>query len=200
MSLGTALALLGASLAMVMAAVGSSIGVVKISSAATGILSKEPKHFSKLLILMLLPSSQSIYALTVSFMLLSNLGIVGGEFVYAISTASGLSILFLCLPVGIIGMISAIVQGNVGVTAVKLYAKQNKTFGNCIIIISGSEVFALFGFLISMLGVLSFTFAGYTYYYPQVTESVAPVVVQSLCCYTPSIVQAMPALSTNLIS
>jgi len=171
MTLGATLALAGAALAILLAGTGSAIGICRIGSAANGLLSKEPKHFSRLLILMLLPSSQGIYGLTVAFMLFVNLGVIGGD-VLAISTSMGLAFLFLCLPVGIIGGISAMVQGNVGVTAVSLYGKQNKMFGNCIIIISASEVFALFGFLISMLGILFLDlsmFVPYSEYVPQAT-------------------------------
>ena len=153
MTTGIALAMLGAALAILLSGVGSTMGVVKISNAANALLSKEPKHFSKLLILMLLPTSQSIYGLTVAFMTFVQVGLLG-DGIIPLSTGTGLAILFLCLPVGIVGMISANLQGSAGVTAVNLYAKQNKMFGNCILIISASEVFALFGFLISILGVM----------------------------------------------
>jgi len=175
MTLGTALALAGAAMAIILAATGSTIGVVKISSAANAILAKEPKYFSRLLILMLLPSSQSIYALVVSFMTFVNLGIIGGP-VAALSTATGLSIFFLCLPVGFVGLISAIMQGNVGVTAVGLFAKRNKLFGSTILIISASEVFALFAFLISMLGILFIDISAYV----PVAEAAKSVV--NCCC------------------
>jgi len=192
MSLGTALALLGAALAMVLAAVGSSIGVVKIGVASSGLLTKEPKLFSKLLILMLLPSSQSIYALTVAFMMFVNLGILPGADLVAICTSSGIALLFLCLPVGVIGLVSTIVQGNAGVAAVSLFGKQSKAFGNCILIISGSEVFALFGFLISMLGVmfLDVTLISEAYYDAcQTVSTMIPQIAAACACHIP------PALS-----
>jgi len=165
MTLGTALALAGAALAMILAGVGSGIGVANIGSASNALLSKEPKYFSRLLILMLLPSSQSIYAPTVAFMMFVNLGVLPGAELQGLTTSSGLALLLLCLPVGVIGLVTTIFQGRVGVTAVGLYAKQNKSFGNCIMIISASEVFALFGFLISMLGVM---FLDVTLYEPAV--------------------------------
>jgi len=154
MTIGVVLALLGASIAIITAAIGSAIGVMKIAAAANAVLTKEPRLFSRLLILILLPSSQTIYALTVAFMIFLNIGLIGDTGLLALSTNTGLAILMLCLPVAIIGAVTTITQGNTGVTAVNLFAKQNKTFGNCILIISASEVFALFGFLLSMLGVL----------------------------------------------
>jgi len=178
-TLGAALALAGAAVAMLTAAIGSVHGVVKIGAASNALLSKEPKHFAKLLILMLLPSSQSIYALTVAFMVFVRLGILPGADFIPITTSAGLAVFLLCLPVGIIGGISASLQGSVGVTAVSLYNKQNKMFGNCILIISASEVFALFGFLISMLGVL---FIGlYPYYY--FDPSYVPEVAEGVRCF-----------------
>jgi len=183
MTLGTALALLGAALAMILAGSGSGIGVAKIGAASNALLSKEPKYFSRLLILMLLPSSQSIYALTVAFMLFVGLGVLPGADLLALSTHSGLALMFLCLPVGVVGLVTTIVQGNVGVTAVGLYAKQNKTFGNCIMIISASEVFALFGFLISMLGVMFWDMSGY----PAAIDNVPEVIesARALLCALP---------------
>jgi|GEM_PF-792110 len=170
MTIGIVFALLGASFAIVAAAIGSSIGVMKIATAANAVLSKEPKLFSKLLILILLPSSQTIYALTVAFMIFLNIGLVGDGGFLALSTNTGLVIFMLCLPVALIGLVSTITQGNTGVTAVSLFAKQSKTFGNCILIISASEVFALFGFLLSMLGILFIDLTGYCY-------------VDGSCCY-----------------
>ncbi|MCL2821728.1 MAG: permease [Firmicutes bacterium] len=154
MTIGVALALAGAAIALAVAAFGSSLAVGRMGAASSALLSKEPKYFSRLLILMLLPSSQVIYGLTVAFMIFVQLGVLPGATLVPIDTQSGLGILFLCLPVGIIGGTSAIAQGNAGVAAINLFGKQNKMFGNCILIISASEVFALFGFLISMLGVM----------------------------------------------
>ncbi|MCL2847889.1 MAG: permease [Firmicutes bacterium] len=178
-SLGVALALTGAALAMILAGIGSVHGVCKIGSASSALLAKEPKHFSKLLILMLLPSSQSIYALTVSFMVFVRLGLLPGADFMPINTDAGLAILFLCLPVGVIGGISASLQGSVGVNCVSMYAKQNKLFGNSILVISASEVFALFGFLISMLGVL-FLNLDYSLVVPYVES--APAVEGAVAC------------------
>jgi len=182
MTLGTALALAGAALAIIIAACGSTVGVVRISKAANALLAKDTKHFSKLLILMLLPSSQTIYALVVAFMMLVSLNVLGGQ-TYAISTNSGLALLFLCLPVAIIGGISAAMQGGVGVTSVSLYSKHNKMLGSSILIISLSEVFALFGFLISMLGLLFWDFSAYA------TNSEA---AQTAACIFQSMTAAVP--------
>ena len=153
MSLGFALAMLGAVIAVVASGIGSVIGISRAAAAANGLLTKEPKYFTKVLILMLLMTSQGIYGLTVSFLMLYNLGVVGGT-IPAVTVEAGFTFLLLGLPVGVMGCVSAIMQGNVAVTAINLFGKQNKMFVQCILIISATEVFALFGFLISMLGVL----------------------------------------------
>jgi len=172
MTLGVAFALAGAAAAITFAGIGSATGVSRIGSASNGLLSKEPKYFSRLLILMLLPSSQSIYGLTVAFMIFVRLGVLPGMEMAMISTGTGLAIFFLGLPVGIVGGLSALAQGGTGVTAVNLFAKQNKMFGSCILIISASEVFALFGFLISMLGVLFLDLEMANTYIPQVAYAI----------------------------
>ena len=75
---GLFFALLGAAVATFMAGIGSAIGVGKAGVAAAGVLSEQPDLFGKVLIFQLLPATQGIYGLLVGFLILSNVGLLGG--------------------------------------------------------------------------------------------------------------------------
>ena len=60
MSIGTMLAILGASLAAI-AGIGSAIGVGIAGEAAAGVVAEDPKKFGQTLIMQALPGTQGIY-------------------------------------------------------------------------------------------------------------------------------------------
>ena len=73
MSTGMVLALLGAALATIGGGVGSAWGVGIAGQAAAGVTAEDPDQFAKVLILQLLPGTQGIYGLLVTFITLSRL-------------------------------------------------------------------------------------------------------------------------------
>ena len=77
-SMGFAIAIFGAALATILAGMGSAWGVGKAGQAAAGVVSEDPNQFAKVLILQLLPGTQGIYGLLVTFITLSKIGILGG--------------------------------------------------------------------------------------------------------------------------
>ncbi len=154
MTEGIVYALIGAAIAVGLAGVGSSIGVGRAGQAATGLLSKDPRNAVKIIILQVLPTTQCIYGFVVAFLIFTQVGIFGGE-VAQVSLETGRAIMFLSLPVGLVGLVSGIMQGNTAVAGINLYGKQPKMYVTCIMIIAMVEVFALFGFLISLLGIIS---------------------------------------------
>ena len=79
MSLGTVLALVGAALSTALAGTGSAWGVGIAGQAAAGVVAEDPDQFAKVLILQLLPGTQGIYGLLVTFITLSQIGVLGGE-------------------------------------------------------------------------------------------------------------------------
>ena len=64
---GTGLAFLGAALAVGLCCVGSARGTGCVGEAATGLLSEAPEHFSKCMVLQVLPGTQGLYGLVVWF-------------------------------------------------------------------------------------------------------------------------------------
>lgn len=149
-------AAIGAALAIILASIGSSIGVGRAGMMAGGILSKDPSKFGQVLILQLLPATQGMYGFIVSFIAMLNLGFIGGSPV-TITVAQGLTVLGLCLPVGIIGLVSAVFQGKVAMTGMELCVKQDKQMGRAMTMAALVEIFAIFSFVVSLLGVLGYT-------------------------------------------
>ncbi len=154
MEMGNFYAILGAAIAVFVSGIGSAIGVGRAGQASAALLGKQPKNFGSCLTLQLLPSTQGLYGFVVAFMLLSGIGALGGDMA-AIDTATGLSYMAYCFPVAFVGLGSAIMQGNVAIGCIGLVGKQEKIFGKAIVMVILVEIFAVFAFIVSLLGVMN---------------------------------------------
>ncbi len=152
-NLGIIFGLLGAALATFMAGTGSAIGVGKAGVAAAGVLAEDPSKFGKVLVFQLLPATQGIYGLLVAFLILSNIGVLGGD--PNISTTKGLLYLAASLPIAVAGLFSAIHQGNCSVAGIGTIAKRPDQFGKAILLPAMVETYAILALLISMLAVFN---------------------------------------------
>ena len=147
--LGTALALIGAGLAVGLSGIGSSIGVGKAGQAAAGVTAEDPDKFMKCLILQLLPATQGIYGFIIGFLVLLKVNALGS--IIQLSTYAGLGVLGACLPIAIAGLFSAIHQGKVAVSAIGMVAKRPEESGKGMLMTAMVETYALLGFLASFL-------------------------------------------------
>ncbi len=154
MSMGNFYAILGAAIAVFVSGIGSAIGVGRAGQASAALLGKQPNKFGSCLTLQLLPSTQGLYGFVVGFMLLNSLGALSGNMVQ-LSDAAGLAVMAYCFPVALVGLGSAIMQGNVAIGCVGLIGKQEKIFGKAIVMVILVEIFAVFAFIISLLGVIN---------------------------------------------
>ncbi|MCQ2409001.1 MAG: V-type ATP synthase subunit K [Clostridia bacterium] len=152
MSLGTVLAILGAALAAILAGIGSAIGVGNAGKAAAGVVAEDPDKFSKVLILQLLPGTQGIYGLLIAFLVFIKVNVFGG--IYNIDTNSGLMLLGACLPIAIVGLLSALWQSKVAISGIGLVAKRAEESGKAIILTVMVETYAVLALLISFLAVM----------------------------------------------
>ena len=121
-SMGFVLALLGAALSTILAGMGSAWGVGLAGQAAAGVVSEDPNQFAKVLILQLLPGTQGIYGLLVTFITLSKIGLLGGG-AASIDTNTGLLILAACLPIAVVGLISGRAQGQTSAASIGIVAQ-----------------------------------------------------------------------------
>ena len=153
MTLGTALALLGAALATILAGIGSAKGVGMATEAGMGVLSEDPSKFGKMLVLELLPGTQGLYGFIVSFMILLNIGILGGS--TDITLFKGMMYLSASLPIAFGGLISGIAQGKAAVAGIALVAKRDQEFSKAMVSTTLVEIYALLAFLVSLLAVIN---------------------------------------------
>ena len=150
--LGIVYALLGAAVAVFLAGTGSAIGVGIAGQAASGVVTEDPSKFAKVLIMQLLPGTQGIYGLLVGFITLSKVGLLGGS-VADLDVKTGLLILAACLPIGIVGLLSAISQGKTAAAAIGIVAKKPDQFGKAMLFPAMVETYAILSLLISILAV-----------------------------------------------
>lgn len=143
-------AFLGASLAAILGAVGSSIGSGITGQAATGLAAERPELGMKAIILQALPGSQAIYGFVGLFFVLYVVLADGTD----ITAVQGFQIFSACLPVGISGIFSALYQGKVLAGAMNMLAKNEGSFANAMIMGAIVETFAILGLLGSILMLL----------------------------------------------
>ena len=123
MSTGMVLALLGAALATILAGIGSSYGVRIGGQAAAGVVAEDPDQFAKL----------------------------GGTPIT--DTKTGLMYLIACLPIAVVGLVSAIYQGKTSVASIGVVAKKPDQFGKAMLFPAMVETYAILALLISILAV-----------------------------------------------
>lgn len=151
-NIGMVLALAGAALASILAGIGSAIGVGMAGQAAAGVVTEDPSKFSKVLILQLLPGTQGIYGLLIAFITLSQIGILGGS-AEALSFAKGLMYFAACMPIAIVGLLSAISQGKAAVAGIHMIAKKPDQMSKGIIFAAMVETYAILALLVSILAI-----------------------------------------------
>lgn len=150
-NMGIVFALLGAALAALMAGMGSAKGVGLAGQAAAGVVTEDPGKFGKVLILQLLPGTQGIYGLLIAFITLSQIGILGNP--VELSLAKGLLYFAACLPMAIVGYVSAVNQAKAAVASIGLVSKRPDQAGKAIIFPAMVETYAILALLISILAI-----------------------------------------------
>ena len=147
---GIGLAFLGAALAVGLCCVGSPRGTGITGEAATGVLSENPEHFSKCLILQVIPGTQGLYGLVIWFFALYTMGAFSGG-ILPLTITQGLTIFVSCLPMAMGGWRSAIYQGRVAAASINIVAKKPDDWSKGIILCVIVEFYAILSLLASIL-------------------------------------------------
>ena len=134
-----ALATLGLAICAGLCGAGSAIGLYFAGSAAAGVLAENPKKFSKVLILVVLPATQGIYGFVFA--------IIGMN---AVATG-GAGLFAAAMPLAITGFISAILQGKTSVSCIYAVAKNQSISGKLILFPAMIETYAILGLVVSIL-------------------------------------------------
>ncbi len=152
MTLGTFIAVLGAACAAIFAGIGSAVGVGMAGKAAAGVTAEDPDKFSKCLVLQLLPGTQGIYGLLIAFIVFIKIDLFGG--ILGLTVESGLTLFAGCMPMAIVGLISALYQSKVACSGIALVAKRPEESGKAIILTAMVETYAVLALLTSFLAVM----------------------------------------------
>lgn len=149
MTIGLALALLGAGLAVGLAGAGSSVGIGYAGQASTGAMAEDSENFGRYLILTALPGTQGIYGFIAAFLLMMKVNLLTGT-PASLNLAQGLSLFFAALPIAILGLVSAIHQGKVCASAVGLTVKRPADSMKAMVLAVFVEFYAVLGLLITI--------------------------------------------------
>jgi V/A-type H+-transporting ATPase subunit K len=145
----SALATIGAALALIGGLVGSSIGIGIAGSAGTATLSEDSSQFRNVIIFASLPMTQTFYGLIVLILITTVISKMD-TVVANVGEGAGAMILGIGLMAGAAECFSAIYQGHVCASGISLLPK---TKGK---ILTNGIMLAVF---VELLGVLGFVFA-----------------------------------------
>ena len=150
---GMSLGLLGAALAVVLAGIGSAKGTGMAGEAGAGLLCEDPGKFGKVMILQVIPGTQGIYGFVVGFLALMFMGLLNGA-AAGMSLELGFQYFTACLPIAFGGLISAIAQGKVAVSAINILAKKPDDWAKGMILCITVEFYAILSLLVSIFMLL----------------------------------------------
>ncbi|MDD4141616.1 MAG: V-type ATP synthase subunit K [Bacteroidales bacterium] len=130
------LAYIGIGLMVGLAGIGSAYGVTIGGNAAVGAMKKNPDAFGNYLVLSALPGTQGLYGFLGFF-------IVQGKLVPEISWLSAAGIFAAGLALGIVGLFSAIRQGQLGANGIAGIGAGYDVFGKTLILAVFPELYAI---------------------------------------------------------
>lgn len=139
---GLGFAFIGIALAIVMCCIGSAKGTGLVGEAATGVLSENPEHFTKCMILEALPGTQGLYGIAAGFFALFVLGAFSGGIV-PLTLSQGMSVLIACVPIAFGGWLSAHAQARVAAASINIVAKKPDDYMKGVILCGIVEFYAI---------------------------------------------------------
>ena len=141
--MGNFIGVSGLVLCVILCGLGSSIGLFKTGSAAAGVLGENPKKFSKVLVLVLLPATQGIYGFV--------LAIIASGKVGSLTVSQGWELFAKSMPLAIMGLASAFFQGITAVKCIYAAAKEDSVAGKLILFPAMIEFYAILALVISII-------------------------------------------------
>ncbi len=143
------IAALAIGLAVTIPGIMSALSVSMVGVAAAGLVSEDPKKFSKAFILEILPGTQGFYGFIGGMLVMIALEWLGGS-PPPLGTGVGLTVLVAAVPAILQGFTSYY-QGLVATAGVSSIAKKEETFGSCVLMSVMVETYAILGFLSTFL-------------------------------------------------
>lgn len=150
LTLGQVLALFGAALAVGLPGIGSARGVGIVGESASGLITEDPSKFGQALILQALPGTQGIYGFLAGFLTIQKIGLLAGTIV-DITPFQGWLIFASCMPIAIVGWLSAIYQGRVAAAGIGIVSKRPEEVAKGITFSAMVETYAVLALLATIL-------------------------------------------------
>ncbi|WP_213975616.1 V-type ATP synthase subunit K [Tepidanaerobacter acetatoxydans] len=150
LTFGQVIALIGAALAVGLPGIGSARGVGIVGESAAGLITEDPSKFGQALILQALPGTQGIYGFLAGFLTIQKLGLLSGA-VVDITTFQGWLIFAACMPIAIVGFMSAIYQGRVAAASIGIVSKRPEEVAKGITFAAMVETYAVLALLATIL-------------------------------------------------
>ncbi|NMB03552.1 MAG: V-type ATP synthase subunit K [Tissierellia bacterium] len=147
---GIIMGILGVAVAVIASGIGSAIGVGRAGEAASGVIIEEPEKFGRSLVLQLLPGTQGLYGFVIGLLTMILRLDVDMTF------QQGLYIFFASLPIGLVGLWSALAQSKAAVAGINILAKNEAHQTKGIIYSVMVETYAILAFVISLMAILVF--------------------------------------------
>jgi V/A-type H+-transporting ATPase subunit K len=151
--------ILGCALAIGIAGISSAIGLALAGSSAVAVTAEKPELFGRLLVLQVLPMTQSVYGLLTAILLMMGAGLLAGDGTTEISYVMGMGAVWIGLAVGLTG-ISAINQGMVASSSISAVGRNPEIAARGIIFTVMPETIAIFGLLVGILLMVGLQFIG----------------------------------------
>lgn len=140
------LAYIGLALMVVLSGTGSAIGVVIGGNATLGALKKKDDAFGSYMLLSALAGTQGLYGFA-GFFIINSSGVINAD----MTLLQGMAILAAGLALGIVGLISAIVQGRVCANGIASIAQGYDVFGKTMVLAVFPELYAIVAFATTFL-------------------------------------------------
>ena len=144
MEWGFVIGLAGLVLCVILCGIGSAIGLSRTGQASAGVLGEEPRRFSKVLVLTVLPATQGIYGFV--FAIVASCGLFVG-----MDISTGLRILLASLPLMVTGLLTPILQSKSATSCINAVAKKESLSGRLLLFPAMIETYAILSLVISLL-------------------------------------------------
>ncbi len=148
-TLGTALAAIGAGVAVGFAGLGSGLGQGIAAAGSVGAVAEDPDMFARGIIFAALSETQAIYGFLIAILLLVFSGLLGGG--KGLDVTAGLVAVGAGAAIGFAGLGSGMGQGITSASSVGAVAEDPDMFARGVIFAALSETQAIYGFLIAIL-------------------------------------------------
>ncbi|KZX15885.1 V-type sodium ATPase subunit K [Methanobrevibacter cuticularis] len=148
-ALGTALAAIGAGVAIGFAGLGSGLGQGIAAAGSVGAVAEDKDMFAQGIIFTALPETQAIYGFLIAILLLVFSGLLGGG--TGLTTTTGLVAIGVGASIGFAGLGSGMGQGIAAASSVGSVVENRDMFAQGIIFTALPETQAIYGFLIAIL-------------------------------------------------